>query len=265
MNLLPLTLKIQEIGILDRLLPISPAHVEGLAMSMAENGLMTPIEVRLDGDEYFLTSGAHRLAAAAHLGWTEIEAFCLGGMTDDEYRLREVDENLIRQTLNPLNRAISLAERKRIYEAKYPETKKGAHGGRGGAWNENETISFSKAAAEMTRLDERSIQYAVSIAENIPPEIRKRIAGTRIAEKQSDLLALTKRTPPDQEKIVDALLRETDPAGSVAAAIGEIDGHAVGKSPEEKQLAALRQAWNKAPKKVRDRFLDGLREAGEIA
>ena len=263
-SLLPLTLQIAEIGLYDRLRPVSGSHVEALALSMAEIGLMTPVEVRLDGKEYFLTSGAHRLAAAASLGWTEIEAVCLSGMTDDDFRLREIDENLMRHDLNPLDRAVSLAERKRIYEAKHPETRNGAQGGRGGAWNENDTVSFSKDAAEKTGLDERTIQRAVSIAEGIPTEVRARIAGTPVAEKQSELLALTKRTPIDQAKIVDAMLRENTPASSVNAAIAEIDGRATEQPLDEKQLAALRQAWNKAPKKVRERFLDGLREAGDL-
>ena len=47
-----------------------PEHIEELAKSIAEVGLLNPITVDRD---YTLIAGLHRLEAAKSLGWAEIE------------------------------------------------------------------------------------------------------------------------------------------------------------------------------------------------
>lgn len=256
---------ISDIIIQERFRELSPDHVTLFAAEFAAKGQNTPIQVRTDGEQFFLMAGEHRLAAAASLGWEEIEATIDEGISDTEARLRQIDENLVRYELNALDRSIFLAERKATYEEIHPETRKGVAGGKARQGHTSDTMSFADDVAEKIGLDKRTIQRAVSIAEKIAPDLRKRLSGTVTARNQADLLALTKLEPAAQEKVVTALTREKEPAATVKAARDEVEGRTVSTDPHEAQLKALRQAWNKASAKARKSFISGLREEGEIA
>lgn len=258
-------LPIEIIGVADRLRPISPEHAEIAAGSLAETGQLRPIKVRKDGDHYFLVFGAHTLEGAARLGWTEIEAIVVEGMSAEEARLEEIDENLFRHDLNALDRAVFLAARKEIYERRHPETKKGAQGGRGGKKNETAVFAFSKDAAEKTGFKERTIQDCVRIATSIPAPLRKRLAGTPFAAKQGELLALAKADPAVQASIVDLVTREESPLPTIRAAVAFSEGRADKAAAGPDMLAKLQGNWNRASVKERRKFIAWLREQGEIA
>lgn len=49
--------------------------LELIAEDMIENGQITPIQVRIDGDGYILIEGLHRLEALRALGETSVEAY----------------------------------------------------------------------------------------------------------------------------------------------------------------------------------------------
>ena len=258
-------LPIDGIIIENRLRELDPAHVETIAASMAERGQLNPVGVRFDGEEYFLVSGEHRLAAAAHLGWAEIDAAVDEGVDDDESRLRQIDENLMRHDLNALDRAVFLAERKTIYEARNPDAKKGGDRRSAAARNQTGTMpvwSFSADAAAKTGLDETTIRRAVRIAENIAAPLRKRLAGTAIAKNQGDLLALAKLEPEEQPAIVDLVTRAENPLPTIRAAVAFAHGKTEQIKPEEKRRAALQDAWDRAGAKTRRLFVEHLVEEG---
>jgi sulfiredoxin len=54
---------------------LHPDTVRVLAEDILENGMKTPIQVRVDGKRYVLVEGLHRLEAAKWLGETEIDAY----------------------------------------------------------------------------------------------------------------------------------------------------------------------------------------------
>jgi len=54
------------------------AKVEALATDMLENGQLTPIRLREDGDRYVLIEGYHRLEALRALGEDTVEAYLVG-------------------------------------------------------------------------------------------------------------------------------------------------------------------------------------------
>jgi N6-adenosine-specific RNA methylase IME4/ParB-like chromosome segregation protein Spo0J len=111
----------------DRLRALRPDHVKQLANSMRLDGLLQPIKVRSNPPgPYSLVFGWHRLEAAKLLGWTTIDAVVAEGLTADAALLDEIDENLCRAELTPAERALHLAERKRIFERLHPEIR---HGG----------------------------------------------------------------------------------------------------------------------------------------
>lgn len=252
---------VKSIHVPKRLRAIDPAWAEALAQSIAESGLQQPVEVREVGGKLVLVAGAHRIEAHRLLGLDEIETRTVA-VDDLQARLREIDENLFRHELTALDRAVFLAERKTVYEALHPETRKGAQGGRGGKRNETGTMPFSKDAAAKTGLDATTIRRAVRIAGGIPADVRQRLAGTRFADKQGELLALAKQPPKSQGRIVELLLKAKNPAPSVRAAVAVVEGRAVERDPDEEQLTALLNAWRRAGAKARRRFLKFVEEEG---
>lgn len=196
-----------------RLRPADPDRVGALAASINEIGLQQPIIVRRrdDGSNgLVLVAGAHRLAVGRLLGWTEIPAIWLD-IGEAEARLVEIDENLIRNELNELDRALSLAERKRIYEVLHPET---AHGKAkkpkksdpvGKVANLATFATYAKDAARKTGLSDRTIRRAVELAGALAPEAITALRGSKIADNQAQLLALA-ALPADQQVTVAGLI-----------------------------------------------------------
>ncbi|MBA4224686.1 MAG: hypothetical protein C0458_28505 [Methylobacterium sp.] len=190
----------------DRLRPVTPQNAQLTAASMSETGQIAPIVVRVhpSGNGLKLIAGGRRCAAATILGWEQIAAV-LVECSDDEARMIEVDENLAREELSPLDRAFFLAERKRVYEllnpeaghgkAKKPKTEKGK------VANLATFARFSKDAARSTGLSERTIQRACELAGALTPDAVSLIRGTKVADNQAQLQALAALDPADQLKV----------------------------------------------------------------
>src|ERR1700733_2056722 len=97
----------------DRLRDTDADKVKELVVSFRERGQLQNIEVlpANAAGQYVLNIGLHRLLAARVLGWERTGAQIFNG-TPQEARLREIDENLYRAELNPLDQAVFLAERR---------------------------------------------------------------------------------------------------------------------------------------------------------
>ncbi len=92
--------------------PFQPRHnfddaeIASLAESLKQHDILQPIVVRQIGDRYQLISGERRLRAAGIAGWESIPA--LVREADDRLVAElAIVENLQRQDLNPLEKAIS--------------------------------------------------------------------------------------------------------------------------------------------------------------
>tara|TARA_Y100000588_G_scaffold40299_1_gene38547 strand:+ start:3724 stop:4602 length:879 start_codon:yes stop_codon:yes gene_type:complete len=82
------------------------AELEELAASIAENGLLQPIVVRVavGGDSYELIAGERRLRAVGILGWDEVPVI-VRDASDRTLLVLALVENLQREALNPLEEA----------------------------------------------------------------------------------------------------------------------------------------------------------------
>ena len=260
--------EVTRIDATDRLRPVDPSWIEVLAASIADNGLQQPIQVMAgaNGEAYRLVDGAHRLEAARSLGLVAIPAVVVKATTktpDMERRLLEIDANLMRFELTPLDRAAFLAQRKEVYEALHPEAR---HGGdrRSPARNQTATMaiwSFSRDAAEKTGLSERSIRRAVRIWTRLGPEVVGRLRGTTVGASGKELEALAKLDPETRSKAVALISAPENPARSVAQAVKVIEGHAeCVDAPEDTHYRKLLTAWMRANGKARSRFLKTLHE-----
>ena len=261
----------------DRLRPVDQSIAGDLAEQFTVHGQKTPIEVIAEPrGRYRLLAGAHRVVAAEINGWQTIRAdiFELTGKTkverDIEIQLAEIDENLQRHELNPLDRAIFLGRRQELYEARYPEAKQGAQGGRGGHRNETNTMSFSKATGQAVGLAEKTIRRATRIYKLLPADLRNRLQGTHLARSEGDLYALTQHGEDAQNTIVDACLQaahENKPGGEarVAFHVARLGGREPdSQSPTDALAEKLRLAWVRANTAARIQHLEYLIKTGVI-
>ncbi len=128
-----------------------------LKNSILSVGLINPIAIN---ENNCLIAGYHRLEACKQLGWETIPAQVIKA-NELTAELIEIDENLIRNELTVLERGEILKRRKEIYEAIYPESKKGGNYGNqftGRMPRLSETISFSQDTANKTGFSSRTIQ-----------------------------------------------------------------------------------------------------------
>lgn len=262
------SLGLQDISIADidtgfRLRAVDDGYAALLAENIRETGrLRQPIEVRAAKSGGFrLIAGAHRLAACTLLEWSAIPAFIFEA-TEDEARLAEIDENLVRHELNPLDRATFLFERKTIYERLNPDTKAGVAGGKARQGSANEIVSFARDTAERVGLTDRTIQLAVKIATGLAPDVKGAVAGTAIAKTQAELLALAKLGPAEQRAVLGMLLGDAPKAKSVREAMALLTNRPT-KAPDG--YAKLVTAWRHAGTADRRSFLEFLHRDGALA
>lgn len=87
----------------------SEKRIDELAKSIAEVGQLQPIVVQKKGDKYILIAGERRFRAIAKEGKEAIAAVILEEeLTPGKFRQIQLIENLQRQDLNPLERAVSI-------------------------------------------------------------------------------------------------------------------------------------------------------------
>lgn len=188
---------------------LSRPAVKRLAASIEEIGLLSPVAVVRVGDAYELIAGRHRLAAVKSLGWQEVPAVVVE-LDDVDRLLAEIDENLIRNELSDLERTEHLAERKRLYLLKHPETKRGTAGanasnasqGKGYATADSAVASFAADTAAKTGASERSVRADVQIAESIPEDVRDALRETPLADSKTDLLDIARLPEAAQRDVI---------------------------------------------------------------
>lgn len=252
---------VDAIDATDRLRPVDKDIVTALADSIKAVGLQNPVSVRRIKDRFTLISGAHRLAAIKHLGRDHIPAM----VTDADLltaRLAEIDENLVRHELSPLDRAIFLAERKRIYEDLHPETRKGGRNQHTALLSD--TMSFSENAAEKLRVSKKSIERSVSIHKGLTTQSLARVRKLLIATSQAELLHLSKCDAQKQAAILDRI--EAGHARTVREAEAKITGRTGTMAPNwETDLRAMQRRWKTMAPKARNAFVHWLADSGQMA
>lgn len=237
-------IELASILVIDRLRPADEAVTQAIAASFSEHGQDQPIIVRPGPDgsnAVILVAGLHRLHAAELLEWESIRAE-LRPLTEDEARLVEIDENLIRAELTVLDRAVFLATRKEIYETLHPEA---AHGKtkkpkteKGKVANMATFARYSKDAAAKTGLSERSIQRATELASKLDSLTISVLRSTKLADNQAQLKALCE-VPREQQLalVTEIALGRASNLRAARVSLGHIPADTV--RPEDAPLAAL--------------------------
>ena len=274
-------LELDRIDLGDRLRTVKGAVVQYLAESMKLHGLQYPIQVRIDGDRYTVVSGAHRVQGARLLAWSHIEAFVLDLLDEDTLALLEIDENLMRAELNPLDRGVFMARRKEIYERLYPETKRGGDRRSSNYQDQNPDSphkGFVEATSTFTPFSPWTIRRALRIGEKITPELREELSVTPIAYREGDLFVISGMDDSEQEDVLKDLrsaeievqaLSDVYPRQHPGQAPDEAPdppaGAGADPSPEKTTLERLQKLWFSASKDEQEEFIAWLERVSDQA
>jgi ParB family transcriptional regulator, chromosome partitioning protein len=201
--------RIEQIHIGRNRRPIRDKKVEELKESIRANGLLNPITVDQNMN---LVAGLHRLTACVLLGLTEIECHVVTYKDSEQARLAEIDENLIRNELRPLERGQLWYERIQILKklglrakrgdnqhtlkASEPALREGFPLQATGEPRRGEIISppltTNHELAKKAGYSERTLQQGLQIAKDIHPEVQQMIEGTAIADSTTELLKVAR-------------------------------------------------------------------------
>ncbi|AKG23067.1 ParB/RepB/Spo0J family partition protein [Calothrix sp. 336/3] len=169
--------------------PLKDDKVVELRESIKTNGLLNPVTV---DKNLQLIAGLHRLTACKFLGFQEIECHIVDYVDSDRARLAEIDENLIRNELEPLERADLWLEREELLQRLGLRAKSGDNQyTRKG----DEMISPPKTNEELAKevgFSKRTLQHGKQIAKSIAPEVKQAMRGTAIAKSTTELLKIAR-------------------------------------------------------------------------
>ena len=254
---------VSEITVSSRLRSAGDDQVAALASSMDQLGLQIPIDVYCNEcGNLALVAGLHRLLAARKLGWDQIRARVLQ-LDDVNRQLWEIDENLMRAELSPLERADHHAKRKRLLEARGEVQ---THGGdRRSSDQVAHLESYADEAAKKTGASPATIRRDVRRSEGIAEDVKPALAHLSKEATGADLDALASATPERQREAVAAV--DDGHAQSIRAALnGEIVGskRRTGEKTIDQHFRALKDAWAAAPNEARDIFIQHLQETGRL-
>lgn len=268
------TIRIEDIDVSKRLRPVDPHEAELIAASIEQRGLSQPVLVRKRSEDdgpglpYLLIVGGHRTAAVQLLGWKELAVDQHVRILDVdamEARLIEIDENIARNELNALDRALFLLERKSVYEEMRRVQSRG--GDRKSAKikeminSESFRIDFSERftedAAKRTGYSESAIQKAITLARRLDKDAIAAIRGTPLENNQNELFQLAELPESQQRDIAQHIKSgEAKSVGQAKIAAGLVKPQSV--DPQARIHTALLDNWEKASKQTRVAFLRAI-------
>ena len=266
-------LELDRIDLGKRLRTVNGATVQYLAESMKLHGLQYsdtgPNGRRPLCGRVRRPSGPGRAppGLAAHRGLPSRSC-----STMDTLALLEIDENLMRAELNPLDRGVFLARRKEIYERLYPETRRGGDR-RSDTWQEhnedNSRRGFVAETASFSPFSPYTIRRGLHIGEKITPELREELAMTAIAHREGDLFTISGMGQEEQEVLLQDLqsanyeieaLSDVYPRRDQDPEPGENPDPATGAEPpaEKTTLERLQTLWIAASQDEQEQFMAWL-------
>ena len=191
-------LKITDICVVEKRRKLDDAKVAELADSIREVGLLNPITVSSKNQ---LVAGNHRLEACRLLGHHEIECTQLVG-NDLLLQLAEIDENLIRNELDPISIGELAIKRDEILESlgsralsgQGRPSKKGAPGA---------PLKTTTTIAKEIGISERSLLENKQLARDLIPEVKEVVRKGNVPKK--DALKLARMSKDRQTEIAQRL------------------------------------------------------------
>jgi ParB family transcriptional regulator, chromosome partitioning protein len=186
---------IDKVGIGSNRRPLKDQKVAELMQSIQANGLLNPITL---DQNLTLIAGLHRLTACKMLGLTQIECHVVTCTSKDQARLAEIDENLIRNELEIMDRSELWLERDQILDRMGLRARRGDNQH---THKKNESMGSEAASrhsrttlelAQETGYTDRTFQQGKQIARDITPEVKAVVRGTPAANSSNILLKVAR-------------------------------------------------------------------------
>lgn len=242
-------LPVNAIGISEGRRSVGTKALAVLTESMNAIGLQCPIIVKRttsdDGVQvHTLVAGRHRLEAARRLGWTHIDCIVKSGnrFGKIEAEMCEIAENLHRAELMSLERDeqiarwVELSKSQRVAES---ATLGGGQPHERGKSQASRELGVSRGA----------VKNASKVAA-LSDEAKEAAREVGLDNNQSALLEAVKEPTP-KAQVTYLRERSGKPAKHADDPLNDFEA-------EERQIAALMVAWNKAGKLAREKFLDRI-------
>ncbi|MCD1634459.1 ParB N-terminal domain-containing protein [Martelella mediterranea] len=255
------TIPIAKIHVPERLRAVEEDHALAISASIVEHGLLNPVTVRATpaakGGAYTLVAGAHRLRAMELLDEMEIDAVVVDA-DQQESVLLEITENLFRNELSVIDRAVFVQTYRDVWESKYGKVEPGRPENRVNITQlmEDEARGgFSKHVARRMGVSPETVKLLTRISQRLHSDLRAAVRGTPVADNQAALLKLAKMEPQEQRRAAIALRAE---GGDLKKALGHVKAVRSTEKPEAKRdgmLKALLEIWSKADDATRKAFL----------
>ena len=206
--------KISEITVPEGRRTIDRHKVLALAASIELIGLIHPITITEDGT---LIAGEHRLEAHKHLGLEEIECVVLD-CDKLQGELAEIDENLIRNDLDPIGIGEHALRRDEILEELGLRAKVGDNQHTGGG-AESARPQTTELIANEIGISKRVLQENKQLARDLTATAKE--AVRKVGATKQEALKLARKIPEEQEVIAQRILDGM--AETVPDAIREVE------------------------------------------
>ncbi|MGO4558287.1 ParB/RepB/Spo0J family partition protein [Mesorhizobium sp. 2RAF21] len=261
-------IKVADITVPERLRAVEEEHAIAIAQSIVEHGLLNPIAVRstpaAKTGPYTLVAGAHRLRATVLNDETEIDAVVVEA-DKAEAQLMEITENLFRNELSVIDRAIFVATYREVWTQKHGAISRG--GDRRSKAQVEPLIGrdcfvdliaaeaeagFAQHVADRLGISKPSAKRLDQIARHLHPDIRAAMRGTPLADNQSALLKLAKMEPAKQRQVAVAMRAE---GPNLQKALTLVEGERPKIDAQTAIFSSLVDAWSRANSDTRARFL----------
>lgn len=279
------TIATKDIFVPERLRAVEEDHALAIAQSIVEHGLLNPISVRRTpakkGFAFTLIAGAHRLRAYQINDEDQIEVLIFEADAE-EGQLLEITENLFRNELSVIDRAIFVQSYRDIWEAKHGKITPGGDQrskgqfapliGEDGARScvvdliaEEARKGFGKHVADRMGISVDSYKRLNRIGQGLHASVREAVRGTPIADSQGTLLKLAK-LEPEKQRLFAAGYKESRDFDLTMRAL---EGGAKPKPDTQLVLLGrLMDTWRRASKDTKLEFVEHIRafidaEAGE--
>ncbi|TWD54453.1 ParB family chromosome partitioning protein [Agrobacterium vitis] len=267
-----------HIGVRTR--PVDDDHALAISASMAERGLINPITLRKTpaankgATPYTLVAGGHRLRAAELNQWTEIDAIVVAADAV-EGQLIEISENLYRNELSKLDRAVFVLTFRELWEEKHGKIERGRYADKkANDWpfekQGNDCPFYMAPGKELSeRVQERlgfgksTYKYVTTIGQRLYPPLRAALRGTPFADDQALLLKLAKKGPTEQAQILAAMETEPD-VRKILSWMGAPKTSVDAQTKQAVILTTLQKAWKDANEATRHSFLQSIGMADEF-
>lgn len=226
--------------------PLNNEAVATLSDSIASLGLLQPITVvrSVDGEgvqSHALVAGRHRLAAVQKLGWTHIDCIVkhasrFGAV---EAEMAEIAENLHRAELSALQRSEQINRWRELAKVRTLSAPSG----------QQPRESGNREAARELSISEKAVRNAKRVA-GLADEAKAVAREVGLEDNRSALVEASKEPTPEAQ-VHYLRTRAEKPQRPASDPLNDIEA-------EERQVAALMVAWNKAGQKARETFLSRI-------